>query len=131
MPTWPSSQRTTKNCTSPLAPHLSHLTFAHGVPTIDGGQLTRITARLRPELGRWQQADRGSSTTPDLLNLAGPEITERWESLPLATRRWPATNRQSRASRCWETFGGQQLSVGFHCANMPFGLCAHSHTCWS
>ncbi len=59
--------------------------FAEG--TIDGSQLTRITGRLRPELERWQQAARAASTSPDLLDLAGPDIAERWHALPLARQR--------------------------------------------
>jgi site-specific DNA recombinase len=54
---------------------------------IDGQQLARITKKLRPELERWEQAARAASTSPDLLDLATPDIAQRWESLPLARRR--------------------------------------------
>ncbi len=60
---------------------------AYAEGTIDGPQLTRITAKLRPELEKWQQISRASSTAPDLLDLAGPDIADRWESLPLARKR--------------------------------------------
>ncbi len=60
---------------------------AYAGGTIDGAQLTRITAKLRPEMEKWQQVARASSSAPDLLDLAGPEIGERWESLPLARKR--------------------------------------------
>lgn len=60
---------------------------AYAEGTIDGAQLTRITAKLRPELENWQQVARASSTAPDLLDLAGPDIAERWEALPLARKR--------------------------------------------
>lgn len=59
--------------------------FADG--SIDGPQLTRITARLRPQLDRLEQAVRAASTAPDLLDLAAPDIALRWETLPLARRR--------------------------------------------
>jgi site-specific DNA recombinase len=60
---------------------------AYAEGTIDGAQLTRITAKLRPELEKWQQVARASSTAPDLLDLAGPDIADRWVSLPLARKR--------------------------------------------
>ncbi len=60
---------------------------AYAEGTIDGAQLTRITAKLRPELEKWQQIARASNTAADLLDLAGPDIAERWVSLPLARKR--------------------------------------------
>ncbi len=60
---------------------------AYAEGTIDGAQLTRITAKLRPELEKWQQVAPASSSAPELLDLAGPDIAERWESLPLARKR--------------------------------------------
>ncbi len=60
---------------------------AYADGTIDGAQLTRITGKLRPELERWQQLARAASTAPDLLDVAGPDIAGRWQSLPLARRR--------------------------------------------
>jgi hypothetical protein len=60
---------------------------AYAEGTIDGAQLTRITAKLRPELERWQEVVRASSTAPDLIDVAGPDIAERWEALPLARKR--------------------------------------------
>jgi site-specific DNA recombinase len=70
-----------------LRARLDSAADAYAEGTIDGAQLTRITARLRPELDKWQQVARASSTAPDLLDLAGPDIAERWESLPLARKR--------------------------------------------
>lgn len=60
-------------------------TYAEG--GIDGPQLTRITAKLRPELERLEMASRALSTAPDLLDLVAPDIAERWELLPLARQR--------------------------------------------
>ncbi len=60
---------------------------AYADGTIDGAQLTRITSKLRPELDKWQQLARASSTAPDLLDVAGPDIAARWVSLPLARKR--------------------------------------------
>ncbi len=59
--------------------------YANG--TIDGAQLARITSRLRPELERWQHNARAASTAPDLLDLARPDIADRWHTLPLARQR--------------------------------------------
>lgn len=60
---------------------------AYAEGTIDGTQLGRITAKLRPELEQWQQVARSASTAPDLLDLAAPDIADRWEGLPLARKR--------------------------------------------
>jgi len=54
---------------------------------IDARQLARITSKLRPELAQWEQAARAASSAPDLLDLATPDIAQRWEHLPLARRR--------------------------------------------
>ncbi|MEJ7846011.1 MAG: recombinase family protein [Acidimicrobiales bacterium] len=59
--------------------------FAAG--DIDGVQLARVSAKLRPELEQWQQVARSASTAPDLVDVAGPDIAERWDSLPLARKR--------------------------------------------
>jgi len=60
---------------------------AYAEGTIDGVQLARITGKLRPELEQWQQVARSASTAPDLLDLARPDIADRWECLPLARKR--------------------------------------------
>jgi site-specific DNA recombinase len=54
---------------------------------IDARQLTRITGKLRPELAQWEHAARAAGTTPDLLDLATPDIARRWEDVPLARKR--------------------------------------------
>lgn len=54
---------------------------------IDGRQLARITSKLRPEMEQWEHAARAASTTPDLLDLATPDIAKRWPTLPLARQR--------------------------------------------
>lgn len=59
--------------------------FAAG--QIDGGQLARITGKLRPELERWEAAVRAASAAPDLTDLAAPDVAERWSSLSLDRRR--------------------------------------------
>jgi site-specific DNA recombinase len=60
---------------------------AYAAGSIDSAQLIRITGKLRPDLERWQQLARAHSPAPDLLDLATPDIADRWESLPLARRR--------------------------------------------
>jgi len=60
---------------------------AYADGSIDGAQLARITAKLRPELHKWQELARAASTAPDLLDLATPDIAERWTALPLARQR--------------------------------------------
>jgi len=42
---------------------------------------------LRPELQQWQELAWAASTAPDLLDLATPDIAERWTALPLARQR--------------------------------------------
>ncbi len=54
---------------------------------IDGAQLKRITSKLRPQLERLERLERAASTSPDLSDLAGPDIAGRWDSLPLARKR--------------------------------------------
>ena len=54
---------------------------------IDGRQLARITSKLRPELTQAEHTARAASTAPDLLDLATPDITRRWDGLPLARQR--------------------------------------------
>ncbi len=60
---------------------------AYADGSIDGAQLARITAKLRPELQQWQELARAASTAPDLLDLATPDIAQRWQALPLARQR--------------------------------------------
>jgi site-specific DNA recombinase len=60
---------------------------AYAAGNIDGAQLIRITGKLRPELDRWQQLARATAPAPDLLDLATPDIAQRWDALPLARRR--------------------------------------------
>lgn len=54
---------------------------------LDAQQLARISGKLRPELAHWEQVARALSTAPDLLDLASPNIAERWDQLPLARKR--------------------------------------------
>ena len=60
---------------------------AYADGTIDGQQLTRITAKLRPDAERLDQLVKAASTAPDLEDIAGPDIRKRWESIPLSRRR--------------------------------------------
>ena len=60
---------------------------AYAQGSIDGLQLTRISARLRPELEQATQLARNASAAPDLLDLASPDIADRWQALPLARKR--------------------------------------------
>lgn len=59
--------------------------YADGI--IDGEQFARITSRLRPQMEQHQQVARSASTAPDLLDLAAPDIAQRWKSLPLGRKR--------------------------------------------
>jgi hypothetical protein len=59
--------------------------YAEG--NIDARQLTRITAKLRPEMEQWERTARAATTAPDLRDLAGPDIAKRWAGLPLARKR--------------------------------------------
>ena len=59
--------------------------YAEG--TIDARQLHRITGKLRPEIDAAQQAARDCSTTPDLMDLARPDIADIWDDLPLGRQR--------------------------------------------
>lgn len=54
---------------------------------IDVRQLARITSKLRPELDALEATVRAASSAPDLLDLAGPDIAQRWEAVPLARKR--------------------------------------------
>ncbi len=60
---------------------------AYADGTIDGQQLTRITAKLRPDAERLDQLVKAASTAPDLEDIAGPEIRKRWASIPLSRQR--------------------------------------------
>lgn len=59
--------------------------YADGI--IDGEQFARITSRLRPQMEQHAQVTRSASTAPDLLDIAAPDIAQRWESLPLGRKR--------------------------------------------
>ena len=60
---------------------------AYADGTIDGQQLTRITAKLRPDAERLDQLVKAASTAPDLEDIAGPDIRKRWASIPLSRQR--------------------------------------------
>lgn len=60
---------------------------AYAAGRIDTRQLTRITAQLSPQIEALQQVVRAASSAPDLFDLARPDITERWDELPLARQR--------------------------------------------
>ncbi len=59
--------------------------FAIGA--IDGRQLARITAQLRPKLDQAEAVVRARATTPDLVDLARPDIAALWPTLSLDRRR--------------------------------------------
>lgn len=59
--------------------------YADGL--IDGEQLARITAKLRPELERYESAARAQSAHPDLMDLATPDIRKRWAGISLDRKR--------------------------------------------
>lgn len=49
--------------------------------TIDAQQLARITAKLRPQLDAAEQTARAYTSSPDLHDLATPDIAKRWYNL--------------------------------------------------
>jgi len=59
----------------------------YGDDQIDGEQLARITAKLKPQLVALEERIKATSVAPDLSDLASPDIGKRWASLPLARRR--------------------------------------------
>jgi site-specific DNA recombinase len=59
--------------------------FASGA--IDGAQLARITARLRPKLDVATAKVREARAAPDLLDLADPNIAACWQDLPIERKR--------------------------------------------
>jgi DNA invertase Pin-like site-specific DNA recombinase len=50
-------------------------------------QLARITAKFRPQLEAAEQAVREATATPELIDLATPDIAERWDILPMDRKR--------------------------------------------
>ncbi len=60
---------------------------AYATGDIDARQLARITSRLRPQLEQHEQIARDLSSVPDLLDLATPDIAERWAEVPLPRQR--------------------------------------------
>lgn len=59
--------------------------YAEGIG--DAETFARISARLKPELERADRARRAVSAVPDLLDLATPDIAERWAVVPLDRKR--------------------------------------------
>ncbi|GAC1323978.1 MAG: recombinase family protein [Mycobacteriales bacterium] len=59
--------------------------FAEG--SIEGHQLARITAKLRPQMARLEAEIRQSIAGPDVLDLATPDIANRWDDIPLERQR--------------------------------------------
>jgi hypothetical protein len=60
---------------------------AYADGNIDARQLARITSKLRPEMEALEQAARAATSSPDLLDVAGPDIEQRWATFPLARQR--------------------------------------------
>ena len=54
---------------------------------ITGEQLARITAKLRPQMEAAKREIREATATPDLIDLATPDIAERWDNLPMDRKR--------------------------------------------
>jgi site-specific DNA recombinase len=71
-----------------LRGRLDHAADQYADGTIDGRQLERITARLRPQLAEVEKRLRTVDSTPLLDGLAGtPAVRDLWEQLPLSRRR--------------------------------------------
>jgi len=71
-----------------LRARLDHAADQYAEGTIDGRQLERITARLRPQLVQVEKRLRVVDSAPLLEGLAGrPEVGQLWEKLPLSRRR--------------------------------------------
>jgi site-specific DNA recombinase len=71
-----------------LRARLDHAADQYAEGTIDGRQLERITARLRPQLAQAEKRLRTVDSAPLLDGLAGtPAVHELWEQLPLSRRR--------------------------------------------
>jgi DNA invertase Pin-like site-specific DNA recombinase len=54
---------------------------------IDAEQFARVSAKIRPQLATLEAQLRSSSTAPDLLDLAIPDIADKWDDVPLMRRR--------------------------------------------
>ena len=54
---------------------------------IDNRQLQRITGKLAPQIAAAEAEIRAASSTPDLLDLARPDIAKLWAGVPLERRR--------------------------------------------
>ena len=71
-----------------LRARLDHAADQYAEGAIDGRQLERITARLRPQLAQAEARARVVDSTPLLDGLAGtPNVAEVWDRLPLSRRR--------------------------------------------
>jgi hypothetical protein len=71
-----------------LRARLDHAADQYAEGSIDGRQLERITARLRPQLAQAEKRMRTVDSAPLLDGLAGaPDVAAVWEQLPLSRRR--------------------------------------------
>jgi hypothetical protein len=71
-----------------LRGRLDHAADQYAEGTIDGRQLERITARLRPQLAEVEKRLRTVDSAPLLDGLAGtPAVRDLWAQLPLSRRR--------------------------------------------
>ena len=71
-----------------LRGRLDHAADDYADGKIDGRQLERITARLRPQLAQAEKRMRTVDSAPLLDGLAGtPAVRDVWEQLPLSRRR--------------------------------------------
>jgi hypothetical protein len=71
-----------------LRARLDHAADQYADGAIDGRQLERITARLRPQLAEAEKRLRTVDSAPLLDGLAGtPAVRDLWEQLPLSRRR--------------------------------------------
>jgi len=59
--------------------------FADG--SITGDQLRRITAKLRPQIDVERSRAEAAAPSPELREMAGPDVSERWEGASLDVKR--------------------------------------------
>ena len=71
---WGGATQALRERAAAVRSRLDRAPDAYADGTIDGQQLTRITAELRPDAERLDQPVKAASTAPDFEDIAGPDI---------------------------------------------------------